>query len=243
KTRERIQNLVPAGALNEATRLVLVNALYLKAPWAEPFEEQATQPLPFHVRGGETVSVPTMSIQKSFGYAKANGVTVVSLPYQNRELQFLIILPDDTNGLAAVEAALTADKLAGWSNLPIQNVKLFLPKFKMQPPTLPLGEALQKLGMTTAFDIPRGSANFDRMAPRRPDDYLAISDVFHKTFISVDEKGTEAAAATAVAMMTRSLAMRPLEPVEVKVDHPFLFAIQHRASGACLFLGHVADPR
>jgi len=243
KTRERIQNLVPAGALNEATRLVLVNALYLKAPWAEPFEEQVTKPLPFHVRGGETANVPTMSIQKSFGYAKANGVTVVSLPYQNRELQFLIILPDDTNGLAAVEAALTADKLAGWSNLPIQNVKLFLPKFKMQPPTLPLGEALQKLGMTTAFDIPRGSANFDRMAPRRSDDYLAISDVFHKTFISVDEKGTEAAAATAVAMMTRSLAMRPLEPVEVKVDHPFLFAIQHRASGACLFLGHVADPR
>ena len=243
KTRDRIQNLVPAGALNEVTRLVLVNALYMKAPWAEPFQEHATQPLPFHVRGGETANVPTMNIQKNFGYAKTNGATVVSLPYQNRELQFLIILPDDTNGLATVESKLTADQLAGWATLPNQSIKLFLPKFKMEPPTLALGKALQKLGMTTAFDIPHGSANFDRMALRKPDDYLAISDVFHKTFISVDEKGTEAAAATAVVMATRSAMMRQPEPIEVRVDHPFLFAIQHRASGACLFLGHVVDPR
>jgi serpin B len=243
KTKDRIQNLVPAGALNGVTRLVLVNALYMKAPWAEPFQEQATRPLPFHVRGGEAADVPTMNIQKTFGYARANGVTIVSLPYQNRELQFLIILPDDTNGLGAVEAGLTADQLAGWASLPNQNVKLFLPKFKMQPPTLPLGNALQKLGMTTAFDKPPGSANFDRMAPRLPNDYLAISDVFHKTFISVDEKGTEAAAATAAVMMQRKAEMRPLEPVEVKVGHPFIFAIQHRTSGACLFLGHVVDPR
>ncbi len=243
KTKDRIQNLVPAGALNNATRLVLVNALYLKVPWAEPFQEQATQSLPFHVRGGEAANVPTMTIEKTFGYAKTGGVTVVSLPYKGNELQFLIILPDDVNGLATVEAGLTTDKLASWANLPNQDVKLFLPKFKMEPPTLPLGDALQKLGMTTAFDKPRGSANFDRMAPRLPNDYLAISDFLHKTFISVDEKGTEAAAVTAVLMMRHSAMMRPIEPVEVKVDHPFLFAIQHRASGACLFLGHVADPR
>ncbi len=243
KTKDRIQNLVPPGALNDATGLVLVNALYLKAPWTEPFQEQATQPLPFHARGSETTNVPTMTIEKLFGYAKADGVTVVSLPYKGNELQFLIILPDDVHGLATVEASLTADKLTSWANLPNQSVKLFLPKFKMEPPTLPLGDALQKLGMTTAFDKPRGSANFDRMAPRLPNDYLAISDVLHKTFISVDEKGTEAAAATAVLMMRHSATMRPIEPVEVKVDHPFLFAIQHRASGACLFLGHVVDPR
>jgi len=243
KTKDRIQNLVPAGALNDLTRLVLVNALYMKAPWAETFEEHATKPRPFHVRGGESANVPTMNIQKNFGYTKTNGVTVVSLPYKNNELQFLIILPDDANGLAAVESKLTADQLAGWANLQNERINLFLPKFKMEPPTLPLGDALKKLGMTTAFDIPPGSANFDRMAPRTPNDYLAISDVFHKTFISVDEKGTEAAAATAVAMVAMSAEMRPQQPVEVKVDHPFLFAIQHRASGACLFLGHLADPR
>ena len=91
--------------------------------------------------------------------------------------------------------------------------------------------------MMTAFDKPRASANFDRMAPRLPSEYLYISQVFHKTFMDLDEKGTEAAAATAVAMMAGSAmpAQRP-QPVEVRVDHPFLFAIQHR-------LGHVADPR
>jgi serpin B len=128
-------------------------------------------------------------------------------------------------------------------SLTAQTVDLSLPKFKMEPPTLPLGDALQKLGMKTAFDVPSGSANFDKMAPRRSYDYLYISKVLHKTFISVDEKGTEAAAATAVAMVWFSAAPRPTKPVEVKVDHPFLFAIQHRASGACLFLGHVVDPR
>ena len=105
-----------------------------------------------------------------------------------------------------------------------------------------LAAGLEALGMKTAFDDPQGSANFDGMAPRRPDDYLSISEVFHKTFLALDEKGTEAAAATAVAMVTSSMVIGT-EPVEVKVDRPFLFAIQHRASGACLFLGRVVDPR
>ena len=106
-----------------------------------------------------------------------------------------------------------------------------------------LAKVLQSLGMKSAFDLPPGSANFDRMAPRRPNEYLYIYDVFHKTFLSLDEKGTEAAAATAVAMARAAAAIRPEKPIEVKVDHPFLFAIQHRPSGACLFLGRVTDPR
>ena len=94
----------------------------------------------------------------------------------------------------------------------------------------------------SAFDWPKGSANFDRMAPRRPDDYLFISAVFHKTFLNLDEKGTEAAAATA-AMASAMFCRDAPEPIEVRVDRPFVFAIQHRPSGACLFLGHVTDPR
>ena len=242
QTRQRIRDLIPAGALDRLTRLVLVNAIYMKAPWAQPFTASQTKPLPFHT-GASTADVPTMSIQKSFGYAKSDGVTVVTIPYSGGEIQFAIILPDDTNGLVKLETGLTASQLAAWANLPNREVTLYLPKLKIEPPTLPLGEALQTLGMTTAFDKPPGSANFDRMAARRPNDYLYISRVFHKTFLSLDEKGTEAAAATAVAM-AKALAMRePMEPVEVKVDHPFIFAIQHRASGACLFLGHVANPR
>jgi serpin B len=108
-----------------------------------------------------------------------------------------------------------------------------------------LVENFEALGMKSAFDRPVGSANFDRMAPRKPNDYLYISQIFHKTFIAVDEKGTEAAAATAVAMLATSAAMRntPPPPIEVKVDRPFVYAIQHVPSGVCLFLGRVTDPR
>jgi serpin B len=98
--------------------------------------------------------------------------------------------------------------------------------------------------MKTAFDQPKGSANFDKIAPRTPDDYLYISQIFHKTFIAVDEKGTEAAAATAVAMLAgTALRSPPPPPIEVKVDRPFVYAIQHVPSSVCLFLGRVTDPR
>ena len=98
--------------------------------------------------------------------------------------------------------------------------------------------------MKRAFDEPLGGANFDRIAPRRREGGLYISDIFHKTFLKLDESGTEAAAATAVVMAKfMGLPMLPPKPVEVRVDHPFLFAIQQRTSGACLFLGQVADPR
>ena len=119
---------------------------------------------------------------------------------------------------------------------------LHLPKFKLEPPGVALASQLESLGMRTAFDQPPGSANFDRLAPRKPEDYLYISQVFHKTFISVDEKGTEAAAATAVAMRAGA-AMHPEQPIEIKADRPFFYAIQHVPSGACLFVGRVTDPR
>jgi serpin B len=107
-----------------------------------------------------------------------------------------------------------------------------------------LGAKLRELGMTTAFDVPRGSANFERMAPQKPNSYLAISEVFHKTFLNLDEKGTEAAAATAVTVFraTSAIGVKP-KPILVRVDRPFLFAIHHRPSRACLFLGRVVDPR
>jgi serpin B len=97
--------------------------------------------------------------------------------------------------------------------------------------------------MRSAFDEPPGSANFDRMAPRRVNDYLCVSEVFHKTFVSLDENGTEAAAATALAMRLGCMPVAKPKPIEVHVDHPFIFAIQHAPSGACLFLGRVTDPR
>ncbi len=245
QTRDRIRDLIPANALNKMTRLVLANALYLKAPWADPFSEKATQPEPFHVHGGTPVDVPTMRKEAPFGFAKREGFIAASVPYVGNDLQFLVLLPDDVNGLHALESKLTEDMLAKCAKLETrEEVDLHLPKFKFEPPTIALAEKLQALGMKSAFDIPRGSANFDGIAPRKPNDYLYISNVFHKTFIAVDEKGTEAAAATAVVMMRATAMAGPKpKPIEVKVDRPFVYAIQHVPSGVCLFLGRVTDPR
>jgi serpin B len=242
RTRDRIRDLIPPGALDEETRLVLVNAIYLKAPWAQPFSASATQPRPFHVAGGPPQTVPTMFKQNRFGFARHDGFSVITLPYLGSELQFVVLLPDNMDGLPALETRLTADWLAARTQPPTVQLQLYLPKLKLQPPMIRLGQVLRTLGLMSAFDLPRGSADFDRMAPRKPDDYLRISEVFHKTFLELDEKGTEAAAATAVAM-ARVTAALPDNPIEVRVDRPFLFAIQHRSSGACLFLGRIVDPR
>ena len=245
QTRDRIRDLIPGGALDKTTRLVLANALYLKAPWASEFSQNATQPEPFFVHGGAPVDVPMMrKTDKHFGYARHEGFTVVSLPYAGDDLQFVVLLPDEIDGLRKLESKLTADVLAGCAKLEKRDVDLYLPKFKLEPPTITLAEKFEALGMKTAFDKPQGSANFDKIAPRTPKDYLYISQIFHKTFIAVDEKGTEAAAATAVAMMAgTAFRSPPPPPIEVKIDRPFIYAIQHVPSGVCLFLGRVTDPR
>lgn len=244
ETKDRIRDLIPKRVITPDERLVLVNALYLRAPWAVQFSERVTRGERFLVHGRDGVEVPTMSDKSSLGYDKRDGFQVVSRPYYGGELQFIILLPDDPNGLSIVERALSPQMLQEYALLKPREVILHLPKFRIEPPTVPLGDSLKTLGMKTAFDDPKGSANFDRMAPRTPDEYLYIGAVLHKTFLALDEKGTEAAAATAVAM-ARALAIPAQKPapLEVRVDRPFMFAIQHVPSGACLFLGRVTDPR
>jgi serpin B len=186
-----------------------------------------------------------MSQQAHYGYVKEAGFTAVSVPYSGGDFQLLIVLPAAKDGLAVLEKTLTSEQLVKLAQAPTeQAVKLFLPKFKMEPPTLALAENLKTLGMKAAFDSPKGSADFSRMAKRASGFNFAISDVFHKTYIAIDEEGTEAAAATAVAMTLAAGPGNPTPPpVEVRVDRPFLFAIQHRESGTCLFLGRISDPR
>lgn len=245
QTRERIKDLIPENGVNETTRLVLVNALYFKAAWKDDFSEALTANLPFLVNGSSPVPVPTMYQQENYGYAKEAGFTAVTVPYTGMALHLLIVLPDARDGLPALEKTLTPAQLAKLARASMaKEVKLFLPKFKMEPGTLALADHLKALGMKSAFDEPKGSADFSRIAARTPEDYLAISEVFHKTFMALDEEGTEAAAATAVAMVPMSAREAgPEQPVEVRVDRPFLFAIQHRETGMCLFLGRVTDPR
>jgi serpin B len=244
QTRERIRDLVPQGTIRPETRTVLVNAIYLNAPWDTPFETRATTNQPFSVNGQTSAMASTMRRRGSFRYEKRDGFALIALPYEGRDLQFLILLPDQPDGLPAAEQTATPALLAEGAQLPHRDVVLHLPKFKLEPSSMLLGGLLRGLGMTTAFDRPRGSANFDRMAPRKPDEYLYISEVIHRAWLSLDEQGTEAAAATAVIMaVATSAGPPPLPPIEVRVDRPFLFAIQHVPSGACLFLGRVTDPR
>lgn len=242
ETQSRIRDLIPQP-LDPLTRLVLANAIYLKAPWASEFSATVTKPEPFHIDGKAAVNVPTMAQRYRFRYAKRRGFTAVGVPYIGGKLQLLVLLPEKIDGLRAMERKLTAKVLAGCATMKDSNVFLHLPKFKFEPPTMQLSEQLQALGMKTAFDVPQGSANFDRMAPRKPDSYLAISKVFHKTFISVDEKGTEAAASTSLSVTVYSAAVQEPKLIEGKIDRPFVYAIQHVPSGTCLFIGRVTDPR
>ena len=181
------------------------------------------------------------------GYAHKDGLTVVALDYLGRELQCLILLPDKDRSVDAVAAMLKPAALARWAKLGNETratlITLHLPRFRIEGTTFPLGSALRQLGVKSAFDEPPGSANVDRIAPRRPNDYLKFSEVFHQTFVALDEERTEAAAATAVSIALAGSRATPPPPIEVRAHRPFLFAIQHRASGACLFLGRITDPR
>lgn len=242
QTKNRIKDLIPANAINEDTRLVLTNAIYMKATWAKEFSEEPDAP--FFINGTDKVKLPGLVQESSFGYRKIPGGTIVSVPYAGGGLQFLLMIPDDREGLMNLEKTLTADILSDASKLPQQLIRLHLPEFKLEPERVMLEKHLVAMGMPTAFDKPEGSADFSRMAPRKPDDYLCISEVIHKAFIAVDKYGTEAAAATAVVMMrATSIEVDPPKPLEVRADRPFAFAVQHIQSGACLFLGRVSDPR
>lgn len=240
QTRDRIRNLIPEGALTKETTLVLVNALYAMLPWADEFPVNPGLELNFHAAQGP-ISVPALRQTASLGFAEMENFLAIGIPFRGGDFQFLILLPKGNASPSEIQM-----NPALWqqlAQLTTRRIQITLPKIKLEPPTIPLKDVLVEMGMPSAFDIPLRSANFDAMAPRLPNDYLYISNVFHKTFLALDEKGVEAAAATAVVMM-RALAM-PIEedPLEIQVDRPFLFAIQHRPTSACLFLGRLADPR
>ena len=240
QTQKRINDVIPSGALSALTRLVLINVIYFRAPWSAEFDENATKPLDFHCGDGAKVKVPTMYQLHSFGYAKRKGYTVVTLPYRDPRLQLVILSPDATNSLANLEKKLNAQLLAECSKVDSAEIKLYLPRFKFEPPSIALGQSLKALGMMSAFD---DNANFSRMAKPNKQGALRVSEVFHKTFFSLNEHETEAAAATAVSITLLGMHPVPEKPIEVKVDRPFLFAVQHRDSGSCLFLGRMVDPR
>jgi serpin B len=243
QTHRRIQNLLPPGILSAESRLVLVNALHLKGAWQRQFNSYLTRPEPFHRDRSSSVAVPMMRATAPFGHRQFDGFQVVSLSYRSTELQMLLLVPDKLNGLPELRSALTTELLAECRHLPSIEVDLALPKLRLSPTSLLLAKYLRSLGLRSALDQ-SGSADFSRMARTSQSEApLAISEVIHKTFLEVSEEGTEAAAATAVVMPTEASPVRKSQGTVVRVDSPFLFAIQHRTSGACLFIGEIWDPR
>ena len=233
KTKGKIENLIPKGVLNRATRLVLTNAIYFKGDWKHPFEKESTRPADFHPAGGQTVKAPMMFQSAAFGYAedKAGRVKVLEMPYEGEQLSMVVILPDQADGLAALEKQLTAGQVDAWTkNLRRQKVDAWIPKFKLEA-EFALTGTLKAMGMTDAFD---SRADFSGMNGERN---LFLSAVLHKAFVDVNEEGTEAAAATGIAVGTTAIIEKP----QFRADHPFLFLIRDRASGSILFLGRVSD--
>jgi serpin B len=239
KTEKRIKDLLPPGSINPDTRMALVNAIYFLADWQVPFKKEATSPAPFSVTATEKKQVATMQQSSWFQLAKLPGGRLLELPYKGAAAAMYIALPDKADGLAELERTLDAKQLAapGFNSTYVQ---LALPKFSIDPAdALELRPLLAALGVKLAFSAEQ--ADFTGIGtPPDPNNRLFISAVFHKAFVKVDEKGTEAAAATAVVMAEG--AGMPPKPEAFIVDHPFLFVIVDKASGLILFMGRVADP-
>jgi len=229
RTNDRIPMLIPVGILNPSTRLVLTNAVYLNAPWAVPFSPAGDDI--FRRLDGTEVQTPFMRLDIDFAYGEGPDYQAIELPYIGGELSMVVLVPE-AGAFAEVEALLTATSLA---NLPAQlepRAMFFrFPKFEFRV-TASLSDALKNLGMPTAFGA---GADFSGITGSAA---LSISEVLHEAFIAVDELGTEAAAATAVAFDESA----PADPVHLTVDRPFIFFIRDVETNTILFLGRVLDP-
>ncbi|MGD8626392.1 MAG: serpin family protein [Anaerolineae bacterium] len=232
QTENRIEALLPPGALNAATALVVTNAAYFQAAWQKPFAEDATHDAGFTLLEGSQVMVPTMEQVASLGYAERPGVQAVELPYAGGGLSMVILLPEEGRfeTFAHTLDAEQLDTILG--ALAPTNLHLALPKFRYDA-GFALRNALTDLGMIDAFGDP---ADFSGMDGSHE---LFIKQVYHQAFVEVDEAGTEATAASAVVVARKG---ELLAGQEVRVDRPFLFLIRDVDTGAILFLGHVVNP-
>jgi serpin B len=239
QTRDRIREILSKGAVDSRTRLVITNAVYFKGAWKHPFTPGATSEQSFRTVAGPT-PVPMMAQRQTLRHASTAGVSLVELPYKGG-LSMVVFLPDELDGLDALESRLSGSYDDWVSALTVKRVDLWLPRFRVTS-RISLANALKTMGMPSAFDR---SADFTGMAKRRANDEpIVIDSVLQRAFVEVDEVGTEAAAVTAavVAEPTSARADEP-ERVVFRADHPFAYAIRDVKTGVVLFAGRVIDPR
>ncbi|MFA5745966.1 MAG: serpin family protein [archaeon] len=241
QTNNKIKNLIPVGLISGDTRLVLTNAIYFKGKWDVEFNKDNTIKREFRTPT-ESKEVLTMFMapkpEELFNYFEDEELQAIELPYKDKELSMVIILPKEDNVLTTLEQSLTSEKLNEWtSNLKESRVdEIYFPKFEFDSGA-ELSEILKDMGMPTVFSA---SADFSKMTGNRE---LSIGAVIHKAFIKVDEEGSEAAAATAVVMRDTAVGPGDTPPKTIfKADHPFLFLIKENSTGTILFMGRINDP-
>lgn len=233
QTHDRIKDLIPQGVITDLTRLVLANAIYFQANWASPFEEPLTHEGQFTLLNGGKVSVPMMNQTKAHKYTRGQDYQALELPYLGHEMSMVILHPN-TDHFIEFENNLDAEQfMAIVAQLESTDLQLSMPKFEYEM-NLPLATVLQDMGMEDAFMAEL--ADFSGMDGRKE---LYVQDVLHKAFVAVDEKGTEAAAATAIVVGVESA---PVEQISVKIDSPFIFLIRDMETSSILFLGRVLNP-
>ena len=234
ETKEKIQDLIPEGSITIDTRMVLSNAIYFKATWMEQFNKDLTAEGIFYGLNGEEFPSQMMKTGGDvfFRYMKGEGYQAVEMPYIGNQASMLVIVPDNGN-FEEFEDQLTIEALNKILNgLDYSPVALTFPKFEFET-EISLAQILAEMGMFTVFS---DKADFSGMTGSKN---LFISDVFHKAFVSVDEEGTEAAAATAVMMKASAM---PESPIELTIDRPFLFLIRAQETDTILFFGRVVSP-
>jgi serpin B len=230
ETNDKINDLIPAGAITPQTRLVLTNAIYFDAAWQNPFSADKTKNGTFNLQDGSTVSVPMMNNEGNYGYTKGSGYQAVELPYSGNQVAMDIIMPD-AGKFSTFESGMTADTVSGIiSNLQNGSLSFTMPKFNFDS-SFSLKAALTALGMPIAFS---DQADFSGMTGNQD---LTIADVVHKAYVAVDEQGTEAAAATGVVMSATAMMQNSLT-----INQPFIFVIRDIQTGSILFVGRVLNP-
>lgn len=244
KTNDRIHDLVsPSHIEHSNDGLVLVNAIFFKGNWLKQFDPQDTYKDNFYLSGTDRSadnSKPAMMmhLQDAFPYAELPGCQILELPYTEEELAMMVVLPDDVDKLGK---GLDLAEFKSWRKALKQNeVKVYLPSFKLELTLEGLSGMLQNMGIVDAFSDARADFTGIRKPGSGAD--LYIMDVLHKAFVEVKEEGTEAAAATAVVMETKAApGPEPQIPV-FRADHPFLYFILHKPTETILFMGKLAEP-
>lgn len=232
QTQGKIKDLIPPGAINDLTRLVLTNAIYFKAAWQSPFAKEATGSGSFNLLSGSQVSVSMMHQMHFFNYVQGTGYQAIELPYDDGQLSMVVLLPD-AGQFNAFQDALNSEMVDGIiASMTEQDVILSLPRFQFDS-SFGLKQVLSSMGMPLAFS---DKADFSGMDGAHD---LLISDVLHKAFVSVDEAGTEAAAASAVIV---GLTAMPSSTITLSIDRPFIFLIRDIPTGTILFVGRVINP-